>query len=132
MGSSFYRNSEACILVFDITENESFQNIDIWRQEFLDQLNPTDPNAFPFIMLGNKSDLKNDMKVKQEDIDNYCTEHNNMPFFMTSAKDNINLEETFNKVMEMVLERYNKNDENFVPVGNLKLGKEEKKKKKCC
>ena len=133
MGSSFYRNSEACILVFDMAERNSFQNIDNWRQEFLDQLNPPDPNTYPFILLGNKSDLKNDFQVKQEEIDNYCAEHNNMPFFMTSAKDNINLEEAFNKVIDLAYDRSAKNDENFVPeVKNLKITQEPKKKKKCC
>ena len=39
MGSSFYRGAETCILVFDITDNESFKNVETWRSEFLNQLN---------------------------------------------------------------------------------------------
>ena len=53
---------------------------------------------------------------------------------MTSAKDNINLDEAFNKVMELAFERSSKNEENFVPeVKNLKITKvDQKKKKRCC
>ena len=133
MGQSFYRNSGTCILVFDITDPETFKNIESWRTEFLEQLNPKNPNEFPLLLIGNKSDLQSDMKVNDEDIQNYCKEHNNMPFFMCSAKDNVNLEEAFNKVVDMALEYKKKDDENFVPeVKNLQLTLEPKKKKKCC
>ena len=134
MGSNFYRNSEACILVFDLTTVETFQNVETWRNEFLNTLNPPDADTYPFILLGNKSDMSNDIKVKNEDIENYCKEHNNMPYFATSAKDDINLEEAFNKVADMAYIRNTKNDENFVPVDAkfLKISKNEPKKKKCC
>ena len=128
MGQSFYRNSGTCILVFDITDPETFKNIESWRTEFLEQLNPKNPNEFPLLLIGNKSDLQSDMKVNDEDIQNYCKEHNNMPFFMCSAKDNVNLEEAFNKVVDMALEYNKKDDENFVPeVKNLQLTLEPKK-----
>lgn len=133
MGTSFYRGSETCILVFDITDNESFKNVETWRSEFLNQLNPSKPDEFPLILIGNKCDMQQDSQVSDESIQNYCKEHNNLPFFMCSAKDNINLEEAFNKVVEMALENYKKNEDNFVPdVKNLKLEQEPKKKKGCC
>ena len=70
IGQSFYRNSETCILVFDITDADSFKNIESWRSEFLGQLNPHNPNEFPFILLGNKCNMQNEMQVKNEDIQN--------------------------------------------------------------
>ena len=134
MGSSFYRNSETCILVFDLTNADTFKNIETWRTEFLEQLNPPDINTYPFVLLGNKSDDKKNIQVNQEEIENYCKEHNNMPYFMTSAKDNINLEDAFNKVTDLAFERNTKNDEGFVPEAkNLKINiQPQKKKKKCC
>ena len=133
MGQSFYRNSQACILVFDITDAETFKNVETWRTEFLDQLNPSNPNEFPLVLFGNKSDMQSEMQVSNEVIDNYCKEHHNMPFFLCSAKDNINLDEAFDKVVDMALDNNKKNEDNFVPdVKNLKLGQEPKKKKKCC
>ena len=68
-----------------------------------------------------------------KEIDNYCKEHNNMPYFATSAKEDINLEEAFNKVADMAYIRNTKSDESFVPDAKfLKVTKEEPKKKKCC
>ena len=134
MGQSFYRNSEACILVFDLTSHETFEHIENWKKDFLTSLNPKDPDAFPFVLVGNKNDLTDSIKVKNEEIEAYCREHNNIPFFSTSAKNNVNLEETFAKVADLAYERNTKNEDIFVPTEAkfLKVNKEEPKKKKCC
>jgi len=77
--------------------------------------------------------MKQDSQVSDEAIQNYCKEHNDLPFFMCSAKDNINLEEAFNKVVDMALENIKKKEDDFVPdVKNIKIVPEPKKKKKCC
>lgn len=110
MGQSFYRNTETCVLVFDLTAKESFDNIEIWRNNFLGSLNLSNNDNFPFILVGNKSDLKDDILVHDDEINDYCQQHNNMPYFATSAKEKINLEELFSKVAELAVERYNKNE----------------------
>ena len=134
MGQNFYRSSEACILVFDLTVKDTFTNIDNWRKDFLSSLGPKDPDTFPFVLVGNKSDMKDDIKVTNEEIEAYCKEHNNMAYFATSAKEDIGLDETFNKVADLAYERITKNEENFVPEKPtyLKVTKEDNKKKGCC
>jgi GTPase SAR1 family protein len=134
MGQSFYRNTETCVLVFDLTAKESFDNIEIWRNNFLDSLNlPMDDN-FPFILVGNKSDLKDDILINNNQINDYCQQHNNMPYFSTSAKEKTNLEEMFSKVAELAVERYNKNENEVSDLAEKKFVKVkvEPKKKKCC
>ena len=58
---------------------------------------------FPFILLGNKSDLL-DRKVKEEDIKYLCEKYK-MPYFETSAKNNINIEQAFVKAGELMHEK---------------------------
>ena len=53
---AFYRGADCCILVFDLTNEMSFRHLDTWRDEFLIQASPKDPQNFPFILLGNKLD----------------------------------------------------------------------------
>merc|ERR1712196_463646 len=53
LGVAFYRGADACILVFDVTTKKSFDALDTWRDEFLVQASPTNPNEFPFVVLGN-------------------------------------------------------------------------------
>ena len=41
------------------------------------------------------------IQVNNDEIEAYCREYNNKPYFSTSAKDDINLEETFAKVADL-------------------------------
>ena len=60
LGAAFYRGAEACILVYDITNFESFENMNSWKQNFLEKCMPKDPHNFPFFVFANKKDLEND------------------------------------------------------------------------
>lgn len=42
---------------------KTFENLDSWRDEFLIQAGPRDPDNFPFVVLGNKIDLENQRVV---------------------------------------------------------------------
>ena len=59
LGVAFYRGADCCVLVFDVTNANSFKTLDSWRDEFLIQASPRDPENFPFVVLGNKVDLEN-------------------------------------------------------------------------
>ena len=43
LGAAFYRGAEACVLVCDITNYESFENLQSWRSNFLEKCMPKDP-----------------------------------------------------------------------------------------
>lgn len=58
LGVAFYRGADCCVLVFDVTSPGSFKSLDGWRDEFLIQASPSDPDHFPFVVLGNKVDVK--------------------------------------------------------------------------
>lgn len=57
LGTPLYRGANCCMLVFDVTSRASFSALEGWRKEFLIQAEPEDPAGFPFIVLGNKTDL---------------------------------------------------------------------------
>jgi len=48
------------VLVYDITNAKTFENLTIWKQEFLVKAMPKDPDAIPFFVLGNKVDMENE------------------------------------------------------------------------
>jgi GTPase SAR1 family protein len=60
LGVGFYRGADACLLVYDITDPHSFDNLEHWRTEFLNQvgggLGALSDSHFPFVVLGNKLD----------------------------------------------------------------------------
>ena len=53
----FYRHADACVLAFDLTDMESFQAIQGWKDELLAKAETSNPTTFPFILIGNKEDL---------------------------------------------------------------------------
>nr|XP_033775051.1 ras-related protein Rab-7b isoform X2 [Geotrypetes seraphini] len=63
MVSTFYKGSDGCILAFDVTDQESFDSVEDWRQDFLQRIRPSRED-FPMVMLGNKIDI-GDRQVKR-------------------------------------------------------------------
>lgn len=55
---AFYRGADCCVLVYDVNNPKSFDALDSWRDEFLIQASPRDPDNFPFVVLGNKIDVE--------------------------------------------------------------------------
>ncbi len=133
VGQGFYRGSKCCALVFSLSDKKSFEEIEGWRQSFLQQLNPQDSENFPFVLLGNKCDLTDeDVKVTEAEIKKYCEDHNNMKYFPTSAKENMNLNEAFQNLGELALNIYDKTEAEFVPESVPITIIKEKNKGRCC
>lgn len=51
------------MLVYDVNNGKSFDTLDSWRDEFLIQASPRDPDSFPFVVLGNKIDVEENKRV---------------------------------------------------------------------
>merc|ERR1712106_119682 len=57
LGVAFYRGADCCVLVFDVNQSKTFDTLESWRDEFLIQASPREPDNFPFVVIGNKADL---------------------------------------------------------------------------
>ncbi len=98
----FYRGTDCCLLTFAIDDAQSFQNIAIWRKEFLYYADVKDPESFPFVVLGNKCDLASERKVNTDEASAWCTQNGKLPYFETSAKDAVNVEKAFASAIRRV------------------------------
>merc|ERR1711988_527834 len=79
LGVAFYRGADSCVLVFDVHNTKTFDNLDSWRDEFLIQASPKDPDNFPFVVLGNKIDKEGDREVKAQKANAWCSQKGNIP-----------------------------------------------------
>ncbi|KAJ1567650.1 hypothetical protein HK405_005246, partial [Cladochytrium tenue] len=61
-------------LVYDVTNPDSFKNITRWLLDFIVQADVSDPYSFPFILVGNKTDLAEDVRVTDEQISQLASE----------------------------------------------------------
>jgi small GTP-binding protein len=95
----FYRGADCCLLTFDVNDADSFSAIPMWREEFLHYADVRDEDKFSFILIGNKVDVGRRV-VSREQAEEWCRSKGNIPYFETSAKDNINVERAFIAAVE--------------------------------
>ena len=117
LGDAFYRNTDACLLVYDITSIESFQQLDHWRNELFKYVDIPDPESeegknphrqFPLMVIGNKIDRENERKVPIPDAEKYAQDHGCL-FAEVSAKTGDNIPQIFQKIAEKYRD-YNRAD----------------------
>ena len=109
LGVAFYRGADSCVLVFDVVQPKTFDNLDSWRDEFLIQAGPRDPDNFPFVVLGNKIDVDSRV-VAQKRALAWCQAKGNVPYFETSAKEAINVEQAFQVIARNALKQESEED----------------------
>ncbi|RUS30122.1 LOW QUALITY PROTEIN: ras family-domain-containing protein [Jimgerdemannia flammicorona] len=106
LGVAFYRGADCCVLVYDVNNAKSFETLDSWRDEFLIQASPRDPENFPFVVLGNKIDLEEGKRmVSQKRSMTWCQSKGSIPYFETSAKEAINVEVAFQTIAKNALQQ---------------------------
>eukprot|EP00850_Spirogloea_muscicola_P001390 SM000005S17187 [mRNA] locus=s5:614408:616792:- [translate_table: standard] len=89
----YYRGAAAAVIVYDITNTDSFARAKKWVQELQKQGNPN----LVMALAGNKADLDNARKVTAEEAQGYAEEHG-LFFMETSAKSAENVNELFYEI----------------------------------
>jgi len=118
--SSYYRGAQGIMMVYDITDLESFQNLNSWLIEIEKNASK---NVYK-ILVGNKSDLEKDRKVTFEQGKDFANQYG-MKFFETSAKESKNVQESFVTMTKEIIKetsekKINVHDEKNIKVDNLK------------
>merc|ERR1711904_181696 len=86
----YYRGAAAAIVVYDITNRDTFQRGKQWVKELQRQGNPN----IVIALSGNKSDLNSKRKVEPEEAESYASD-NGIFFIETSAKTAASVNELF-------------------------------------
>jgi small GTP-binding protein len=132
---SYFRDSKGLLMMYDITKNESFQNIEDWLKNIKESLGDNDD--YLMILLGNKLDLvninKDEREVDTEEAKNFCEKNNIFWGGECSVKD-IAIEDLKNMFKSFIEEIYKKVGHNVVRRNSsvLMRSKTTKTKKKCC
>ena len=91
------RNATAYILVFDITNDESFQYVRSMREQILDV-----HHDVHMLVIANKHDLNEDRQMPRREVAATVKKHWKCSYIETSAKYNWHVETAFKEVMKMV------------------------------
>uniref|UniRef100_A0AAV2KH28 small monomeric GTPase n=1 Tax=Knipowitschia caucasica TaxID=637954 RepID=A0AAV2KH28_KNICA len=90
---AYYRDAQALLLLYDITNKSSFDNIRAW----LTEIHEYAQKDVVIMLLGNKADLAAERVVKTEEGEKLAKEYG-VPFMETSAKTGVNVELSFHAI----------------------------------
>jgi len=99
MTSSYFGGANAVIVVFDVTNEESFTSIDQWVEEsrrFSQQSSP-----LQYLFIGNKKDMEKERKVDKEKARELAESYESL-YIETSAKSGTKVNEAFYMIAEQL------------------------------
>ena len=97
---NYLRIAVGVILVFDLTDRETFDDITMWLNE---AHNCCDPKA-AMLLIGNKSDLSTNRVVTLEEAEQFAQSHQ-IDYLETSAKDSSNVTKAFVKLTTQIIRK---------------------------
>lgn len=95
--TSYYRSADGIIILFDITNRTSFENIKIWLNE-VNKYN----NEAVILLVSTKSDMELKRVISNQEITELCTLYK-LPHIETSSKLNINIEKVFLNLSQLMI-----------------------------
>jgi len=145
--STYYRNISSAIIVFDITNYNSFKALDMWIKDLFQKLNDESKPYFPIIIVGNKSDLDKTRVISKKEASEYVGKLG-FKYIECSAKNDFNIFEIFKELIKEIVFRINNelitpNKSNGIEVlvndkslfsnkNNIVASDDEMVNKKCC
>jgi small GTP-binding protein len=125
ISSNYLKNVDGVLLVYDITNYDTFKKIDYWNN----QIKNYNKNKYSIVLIGNKIDLNNKRVVNFNDGKN-LSKRINCKFFETSARNNINVDEVFETISLLTYKFCKENKLLFNQ--SFSLNNQKEKKKSCC
>ena len=122
-----FEKTDGILLVFDLSDRKSFESVHFW----VDSINEVSNVSVITFLVGNKVDLVETRIVTKNDAMKFAAEHK-MKYYETSAKDNIQVTEVFETLIEEIYNRPNKKKNGIVLKNNSIFGEEVNPQKKCC
>jgi|TARA_B100001540_G_scaffold165909_1_gene146741 Ras-related protein Rab-7A len=119
LGVSFYRGADCVMCVYDVNSAKSFESLENWRNEFLVQASPSNPDTFPVVIVGNKIDVDEEGKQKrvisEKKAKSWCTSKGGLLHFECSAKEDINVGAAFEAVARFAVQNEEKEEDIYLP-----------------
>ena len=123
IAKSYYKGAHGIILMYDVTNRKTYENIKKWLNQIRDEAG----NKISIILVANKIDCKEERLVTKEEGEELAKSCN-LPIFEASAKDSINVSESF----QLLVENINENISNVTTQNITQLNNKQKGKNGCC
>ena len=129
----YYHDTQAILLVFDLTNEKSFNDLDSWLDEAINYI--SDQKCL-FFLLGNKSDENDKIVIDNEQITKFLQKNHKIKrYFDVSALNGHNIDLCFDKISQYLAQKFGGEEINKNLKNLQKLEKEKTKKNNksgCC
>ena len=122
IAKSYYKGAHGIVLIYDVTSKRTYENIRKW----LNQIKEEASSRISIILVANKIDCEEEREVTKEEGENLA-KTSGLTLFEASAKDSINVNESFQDLIEKISEKYANINSNTTKLNNSK-----NEKKGCC
>ena len=143
----FARDSHGCVVISDSTRSETLKDTLNWKKIISKEISFVDGGNLPFILIQNKIDLiqnREDFERIENETKDISESNFFEKYFMGSVKQNINVDESMDYLIENIIDRMEKyasngnivfkeqSQRNSIVITSENHKKRKKKKKKCC
>lgn len=122
----YYSNADGILLLFDLTNERSFENISGWVKD----INTHSKEGLTIFLLGTKCDLVSERKIAFDTALDMAFEHK-IKYVEVSAKEDINITDVIAKISNRIYKK-GFNDENQSILIKKEKKAKQQNKKKCC
>ena len=103
----FYQDAHGALLIFDITNKETFNKLDIWIKDIIEN----SPPDCILMLIGNKYDLKDNRKISYDDA-NILSQRFNIFYYEVSAKSGNNIALAFEQLTYRIIDKQREEENN--------------------
>jgi small GTP-binding protein len=125
LNENFYKQANCCLLVYDITNKESFNKI---KNYYVNKIKENCKSIVKVVLLGNKTDLNDKREVSDKDGHDLALQ-NEYIFMESSCKNNYNVSDAFTALVEMTNLDCTKEKNNNISLNQNKEGNNDDR---CC
>ena len=102
--NAYYKGSDGIIVVFDVTNRESFQAIPSWLKE----IEKNTGDEVQIMVFANKADMDEEVVVTDKEIKEF-EEQYKLPVIKTSARTGMNVDDSFLEMTKKLIVKKNEN-----------------------
>ncbi|HUY00407.1 MAG TPA: Rab family GTPase [Candidatus Deferrimicrobium sp.] len=99
----YLKGADGAIISFDLTRIHTFSAIEDW----ISRIQTITEQHIPFVVVGNKKDLKKDRKVQEKEVKNFLKKQSFSIYFESSAKTGENIDTFFERIAQEIMKYKN-------------------------
>jgi small GTP-binding protein len=114
----YYQNADGVLLLFDVTNEETFNNVTNWMNDVKDNSNKNIANEggkdsdIALFLIGNKIDLEEEREVRSEEGETFKEKYELIKFIESSAKSGFNALNIFIEAAKLLYDEYLQENKN--------------------